>query len=268
MGVIRKLLFRMKKAVAYLTLSTTSTSATWSPATITNTGATLTWDVSGDITPTSQNVDDPTFDLSANLGTVNMSVYDVNKLEGIYLDSLSISLIDVTNCQSLVNLVSNFNQLTSLDTSSNISLVNLQLYDNLISSLDLSLNTTLVNLQCGNNLLTSLNVSSNTLLNTIYCISNTITSLNTTNNTSLTNLWCFFNTIPSLDLSTNTLLIDVRCHSNNMSSIATDQIYIDLANGVGINGQLHIRNNRTSASDTARATLISRGWTFDETFTT
>jgi hypothetical protein len=57
------------------------------------------------------------------------------------------------------------------------------------------------------------------------------------------------NAISELDLSNNINLNDVRVYNNNMSPTATDQIYIDLANGVGVNGWLEIRNNRTSASD-------------------
>lgn len=53
-----------------------------------------------------------------------------------------------------------------------------------------------------------------------------------------------------------------------MAPAVTDQIYIDLAANGQSNGQLNIRNNRTSASDGARATLVSNGWSFNETYTT
>lgn len=206
MGVIKKLLFRMKKnVVKHLTLSTTSASATWSPQAISNGGAVLTWDVSGDITPTSQNVNDPTFNLSANTGTVDVDVYDVSELTVFY---------------------------------------------------------------CYSNLLTFLNVSECKLLNALFSHDNLLTSLNVSTNIELRTLLCNSNSIPSLDLSNNVNLNYVQCGDNNMLPIATDQIYIDLASGVGINGTLNIRNNRTSASDTARATLVSRGWTFNESYTT
>jgi hypothetical protein len=53
-----------------------------------------------------------------------------------------------------------------------------------------------------------------------------------------------------------------------MLASVTDQVYIDLdANGLS-NGVLQCRNNRTSASDTARANLITRGWNILDTYTT
>ena len=248
MGVIKKLLFRMKKnVVKHLTLSTTSTSATWSPQTVTNSGSTLTWDVSGDITPTSQNVNDPTFDLSANTGTVDMNVYDVSGL----------TLLDVQ-----------FSDITLIDTSMAIALVNFNCIVNQLTSLDFSNNLNLEILSCDNNILTSLNVSNNVLLEQLFCLHNNLTALNISSNIALTSLSCYSNSISSLDLSNNINLIQVDVMINNMSPSATDQIYIDLANGVGINGSLQIRNNRTSASDTARATLVSRGWSFNESYTT
>lgn len=213
--------------VKHLTLSTTSTSATWSPGYILNEGTSLlTWDVSGDITPTSQNVDDPTFNLSANTGTVNMDVYDVVSLTWIQVQTLNVTEIDVS-------------QITQLQY-----------------------------LSCNDNQLTSLNVGINTLLKYLICKNNQLSALDVSNSPLLINLYCYGNNIPSLDLSNNINLKGVQVYENNMMPSATDQIYIDLANGIETNGSLLIRNNRTSASDTARATLVSRGWTFDESYTT
>jgi len=249
MGTIKKILFRMKKVASiakHLTLSTTSTSATWSPLTITNTGATLTWDISGDIAPTSQNVDDPTFDLSANTGTVNMDVYDVSGLTFVYISG-DLSAINIDEAISLVEFNCNINT---------------------ISTLNVSNNTLLEVIGIGGNNLSSLNVDNNLLLIQLICQYNSLPSLNTSNNTDLQLLYCDNNNISSLDLSTNTLLNSVQVQGNNMLPSVTDQIYIDLANGNGVNGDLKIRNNRTSASDTARTTLISRGWTINESYTT
>lgn len=247
MGVIKKLIFRTKKAVAYLTLSTTSTSATWSPQTVANSGAVLTWDVSGDITPTSQNVNIPIFNLSANIGTVDMDVYDVSDLTVFYCYSNLLTFLNVSECKLLNALFSQ---------------------DNLLTSLNVSNNTFLEVIFCQSNQLTSIDLSTNTLLQDFYCFSNLLTSLNVSTNIELRTLLCNSNSIPSLDLSNNVNLNYVQCGDNNMLPTATDQIYIDLASGVGINGTLNIRNNRTSASDTARATLVSRGWAFDESYTT
>lgn len=259
MTIFKKLIFRTKKLILdcllegnvtfakIITLSTTSTSATWSPLQITNSGAVLTWDVTGDITLTSQNVNDPTFNLSANLGTVYMDVYDVSGVKILQFPSLNINSLNIDNAVNLEQLVFNSNQLTSLNLTYNTKLFNIALSSNSLTSLDISNNPLLTTINCGNNLLTSLNISGNS---------------------SLTNINCYLNNIPNLDLSSNINLTQVTVMMNNMIPSATDQIYIDLANGTGINGSLYIRNNRTTASDIARATLVSRGWTFDEGYTT
>ncbi len=227
MGVLKKLIFRMKRnVVKYMTLSTTSVSATWSPASITNTGVTLTWDVTGDIAPTSQNVDDPTFDLSANTGTVNMNVYDV------------------------------------------IGLTNFQIFTFNLTALDISGAINLITFQCTQNSITTLDVSKNIALQSLQCARNSITTLDVSLNTSLVTLQCFINNITTLNISLNTSLRELGCYGNNQTATVTDQIFIDLdTNGV-INGTLNIRNNRTAASDTARANLITKGWTITDTYTT
>jgi len=116
--------------------------------------------------------------------------------------------------------------------------------------------------------LTELDVSANTVLTDLFCYSNLIVSLDVSNNTALINLYCSNNLIVSLDVSTNTELINLFCYNNEQEPPITDQIYNDLdANGKS-NGSLAIRNNRTSASDTARANLITKGWSINDTFTT
>jgi len=250
MGCIKKLLFRMKKAIdtiSYMTLSTTSTSATWSPQTVTNTGATLTWDVTGDIAPTSQNLDVPTFDLSANTGTVNMNVYDVSNLTIFEYVSGNITAIDVSHATSLSQLNLNANQLTNLDVTKNPHLVSLGFNNSSITTIDLS---------------------NNLLLQDFYPQYCPITSLNLSLNTALINVYADNMAIPSLDISNNINITYLSVQANNMIPSATDQIFIDLdANGKS-NGTLTIRNNRTSASDAARANLITKGWTITDTYTT
>ena len=196
MGVLKKLIFRMKKAVAYLTLSTTSVSATWSPQTVTNTGATLTWDVSGDIAPTSQNVDDPTFDLSANTGTVNMNVYDVGGLTQLYIYSLNISNLNITEATALTSLYC---------------------YSNSLTALNVSTNTTLIALYCNSNSLTALDVSTNTALTRLYCYSNSLTTLNVSTNTALTDLQCQLNSFS--DTVTNSILASLVAHNKSNGTL-------------------------------------------------
>lgn len=157
-------------------LSTTSTSATWSPNSIINSGATLTWDATGDITPTSQIANYPTFDLSANTGFVNMDVYDVSSLTEFKVFNLSLTSLNVSNATALTILFCDFNSLQELDVSVNTSLTELSCNSNGLIDLDVSTNINLTLLSCNSNELTSLNISTNINLTTLYCHSNSFSS--------------------------------------------------------------------------------------------
>jgi len=150
-------------------LSTISTSATWSPPNITNTVGTLTWDVTGDITPTSQNVNDPTFNLSANTGTVNMAAYDVSNLIQLTLNSLNLSMLNVSENDALLELLCYSNSLTTLDVTANTAMTNLWCHSNLLTTLDISQNINLDQLFCYSNSLITLDISTNTELGILYC---------------------------------------------------------------------------------------------------
>jgi len=59
-------------------------------------------------------------------------------------------------------------------------------------------------------------------------------------------------------------LCDIRAYSCGWNTAAVDQFLIDLADGVGANGQLRIAGTnaaRSAASDAAKATLLAAGWT-------
>ena len=136
-----------------------------------------------------------------------------------------------------------------------------------LTALDVSNNTALGALICPSNTISTLDVSNNTALTSLNCRSNTISTLDVSTNTELTSLYCYDNTISTLDVSNNTELIYLSCYGNNQAAAITDQIYIDLdANGKS-NGYLEIRNNRTSASDGARANLITKGWGINDNYT-
>lgn len=244
MGVIKNLIFRWKKAVApvvkYLTLSTTSTLTDWTITQITHTGSTLTWDVTGDITPTSQTANKPTFNLSANTGTVNMNIYDVSPTKLFYAIGKQITAIDVTQAIALTNLILGTNQITVLDLTQNVNLTYLDVGTNPgLSALDITLSPN---------------------LNVFYCNSCNLTSLDMTNKTNLQFFDCKANNVPSLDLTNKPSLDRVYVQQNNMSPASTDQIYIDLGAQAKEFGELHIRNNRTAASDSARTALLGRSW--------
>jgi hypothetical protein len=254
--------------VQYIFLSTTSTSATWSPNEIINGGTILTWDVTGNITPTSQNVNDPTFNLSANTGTVNMDIYDADGVTGIMLRLLEITSINTSGASNLLYFDVRGNQLTSIDVSNNINITALVCSDNQLTSLNLSSNTSITNLDIYNNQLTSLDVSLMPSLTTLIFYNNQLTNIDISNNSLLNRIDAYNNLIPNIDISNNPLLSIVWIQGNNQSPSATDNIIVTLAGFSVSGGYLKIRNNRTSASDTARATLISRGWTVQDIFST
>ena len=112
-----------------------------------------------------------------------------------------------------------------------------------------------------------LDVSTNIELINLFCYDNAISVLDVSNNTELTGLYCYENTISVLDVSNNTELTILYCYGNYQAPSITDQIFIDLdANGKS-NGELDIRDNRTSASDAARANLITKGWLITDDYT-
>ena len=119
---IAKYIKRSKHGI--MTLSTNSTSATWSPTSITNVGTTLTWVASGAVTDT-QFADDPTFDFSASGGgTTNISVAPISQMTAFNMNTLNITAIDLTYMQSLTNIIINTNAgITSIDVSNLNSLV-------------------------------------------------------------------------------------------------------------------------------------------------
>jgi len=105
-------------------------------------------------------------------------------------------------------------------------------------------------------------------LTDLYINNLSLTALDVSKNTALTILNCINNSIASLDVSNNTELLSLYCQYNNQGFTIIDQIYIDLDANGKLNGDLTIRQNRTSASDTARANLITKGWTITDNYTT
>jgi Leucine-rich repeat (LRR) protein len=224
-----------------MTMSTTSTSATWSPQAVSKTGATLHWEVTGAVT-TSVDENDPTFDFST-AGTKNIVVTSSDGASGFtsfncasnsltslgLLNSTSLGLLncasnslsslDVSNNTSLYYLYCASNSLSSLDVSNNINLTSLYCDSNSLDSLDVSNNTSLINLQCSSNSLSSLDVSNNTSLDYLSCASNSLSSLDVSNNINLTSLYCDSNSLDSLDVSNNTSLINLWCRFNSLTSL-------------------------------------------------
>ena len=115
--------------------------------------------------------------------------------------------------------------------------------------------------------LKALNVSNYKELTILSCTGNSISTLDVSTNTELTHLNCQDNSISTLNVSNNTELTYLRCYGNYQAPSITDQIFMDLDANEKSNGELEIRNNRTSASDAARANLITKGWLITDDYT-
>lgn len=72
------------------------------------------------------------------------------------------------------------------------------------------------------------------------------------------------NNLTVLDISNNPLLTYLWVNNNSLFVGEIDNIYIQLDNNGLSNGTLILDSNRTSNSDTARANLISKGWTITD----
>ena len=228
------LIFSSFLANSQITMTSTSTSNAWSPFNVVNSGATLQWEATNGLIGTiTQNVDDPTFDFSANDGSpITITVTNSDSFVGLtrldmFNDNLigsELESIDVTNATALTNLNTRVNNLSSLDVTQNIALKQL--------------------ITRNNDLLTVLDISNNTLLNRVQA---NRTSLNT------------------ISLANNPLLNNVRLDRANLATAELDQIVIDLDNHGLSNGSLLIANNGflSITSLTAYNNLIAKGWTID-----
>jgi len=146
----------------------------------------------------------------------------------------SISELNATNCD-----------LTSAVITSNSSLTDIVVNVNSLTTISYGSNTSLEKLYCDNNSLTSIDLLGCTSLDLLRAYNNTsLTSVTRMSN---------FSSMLFLDL-TNT----------NLSSANKDLVYIDLDNNGLSNGTLKMDLGRTSASNSARTSLIFKGWIITE----
>lgn len=135
-----------------IVMEVASTSATWSPQTVTKTGGTLTWYVadSDDNLLTQQTANEPTFDLSGFSGTKTIYVVSPDGwggLTALTVTSLGIDSIDLSVATALtfLNVSGSNNDLTELDLSALTALITLQAtHKQELSTLDISANKLLL----------------------------------------------------------------------------------------------------------------------------
>ena len=143
-----------------MTLTTTSTSAVWSPRSVTNTGNTLQWEATnaliGTLTATSN---DPTFDFSANDGSpISITVTSDDGFAGLtrfQVYTLNITDIDASQAELLDNYHVQVNSISNMDISTNVNLTFFRAFLNNLSTLDISNNPLLIRLEISDNNLSS-----------------------------------------------------------------------------------------------------------------
>lgn len=281
-----------------IVIETTSTSGTWSPSTVNNSGDILRWTVSGDASGV-YDANDPTINLSGNTGTAIITITSNDDLAGLTtcrFSSLAITSADVsdwTACtelwffgngalteivgtENLVNLTSidcRANSLTVFNGSFPLITGTVKLNQNDFTTFNTSgfPNATGMDLW-GMSTLTSVDVSSSTSLTSLTLSGNanmtTITGLS--NLTSLTNINIANSTaMTSIDLGSNTLLNNVVLTNCSLTQSVVNNVILDLdAHGVS-NGTLNYSlNANPSATETitddvldAYNSLVSKSWT-------
>jgi len=171
-------------------------------------------------------------------------------------------LVDACNLSTLTNVKSTV--LTNINCGNNSSL----------TTLDLSLCTALTSFSFANSGLLDMDLTANTLLETMYGAGSDLQDIDLTTLDVLTSFTmndCDLGSGAGIDLTGCDVLAFVNVEGNSMTPAMTDQLYIDLAAGTVDSGTLICRNNRTAASDAARATLLGapRGpWTIQDFYST
>lgn len=232
-----------------ITFTTTSTSASYTPTLITNSGATLHWEVMGDVTPSSYDANSPSMDLSSNVGIATIIVTSADDLAGLTvfrMSSKNLTSIDPHLATALTELTVDSNQitgtinttgmtalsifkcfinsgLTSLDVTTNTALTQLwALNCGLTSAPDLSNNTALTSLRIGANpSMGNIDLSANTALVTIEIYQTGATgALDFTANTLCTSLQIYTNaTATSVDVTGMTVLASINGNTSGYTHV-------------------------------------------------
>lgn len=159
-----------------------------------------------------------TYDDIANDGQV-----PTENIEGVTLLIVSSnSISDLTGIEDFTNLdrlFINSNTISTLDLSNNVNLTELYANSNTISSINLSNNTELTDLYIENNNLSSIDISNNVKLEVLQLEGNTLSSIDLSNNVLVKELDLNDNNLTTLDLSTLTLLENAFLEGNSFSNL-------------------------------------------------
>lgn len=137
-----------------------------------------------------------------------------------YTASGSTRLITVTIKGYLEGLSVEGLELTTLDVSGSLSLKRLFCRNNKLTRLDVSKQLALTQLYCSRNELTTLNLSDTPALKMLYCDHNQLTTLDLSDSKNLERLFCEYNQLTLLDVSNNPALLTISSYQNPFKLIS------------------------------------------------
>ena len=206
-----------------------------------------------------------------NIGTCN-------NLEKVDLSQNGSLVFEINACPNLSELkllgpTENLNslictncKLSSLALDQVASLRVLYCQSNIFETLDIS-PLDLLQFDCANNQLTALDVSNQINLTQLSCAGNQLSSLNLSNLTNLIAVWCMDNQLTTLDASNLQSINMLNCNNNKLTETAVNNILIacDALNTSDKFLYLQQGENAAPSGDglTAKASLISKGWTVE-----
>lgn len=165
-----------------------------------------------------------------------------------------LTVLDVSNCALLEDLICSTNSLTDLNVSQNTNLSNLQFGANLISVIDLSINSNLKKLICSYNKLNDLSLYGNSSLTYLDCSGNGLSFLDISYNDQIDTLACGENQLSYVDVYFNTALEYLDFNNNSVDGVF-------LENNIALK-TLYAYNNALTGLDltpnTALKTVIVR----------
>ena len=154
----------------------------------------------------------------------SVTTANISAVTSLIIGSQNIAEVTgIEDFTSLVHLICNDNQISSLNISQNPLITYLRCNGNQITNLDISMLDSLNFLWCANNSLSSLDVSQNPLITYLRCNGNQITNLDVSILDSLHFLWCSGNPLSSLDVTQNPLLETLMCGSNQLTALDVSQ---------------------------------------------
>ena len=164
------------------------------------------------------------------IGSINLKKLDLSNVPSLTILECSdnqLTELDLSHVPNLTELRCSRNQLTELDLSNVPNLSRLWCSENQLTELDLSNVPGLTDLSCDGNQLTELHLSNMPNLTVLSCSENQITELDLSNVPNLTSLWCTWNQLTELDLSNMPNLTVLRCSENQITEL-------DLSNVPGL----------------------------------